>query len=781
MAILFPAPALQGTWQHFAARAREAEAAGDDSAALQLAVQAQQTADSAAAIRECAILTEALADRHVERTDAAESARVRGNAAFAKGDYAAAERCYDEALARTPKNAAVLTNRAACLLKRESFEAALSDCELALRVEPTRIKAAYRGGLAMLALQRPLGCKAMVDAALPRCTSQAEKSAFDELLAQVKTALSSGDAHDSAMREAGNAWNAVAAAAAAELAAPATAPGTAPATAPGTAAAAHSAAADFLVASFGAGPLGIGISNSDGGVVAVTSVDEASCAQAQGVRVGAVVTAVGGQPTAGLEKSQVTALVRAARRPFDMQFHQPDDTTASVAGGGSSGVVAAGSGGGVAGGSSSGAAPVSTVSTGAPEEPSQRVLATGGRDDGGRGARGVRGAVVPAALVASQHPGVAAAARALLTDTCAAEFRENGYTCLDLKACLDGAGSDEASSGSGGGGKVGGKGSGEGVSAEAQLEQLVQQAREFKSAGYCIGGQQNETRWRDDTACWLTAAAAATTLPALSNAITLLACIAHELNQRGGVGQSGDGDVDGSGGGGGGGEADCGIVDVGDVGDDDGGGGAEADAAAADAALAAAAAAGGATTQRIGADGKLRWSSDGGKLLRVPEAAMFAAYEGQGARYKPHRDNARIAPQSPSDLSLLNDRAVTIIIYLNRPSEWGGDGSSGGEAEGKAGGKQPEGASGSMGGQLRLHPKAAQVDDTALFASGWEGGHTEGSTSDRTTDSMAAGGVVADVLPVAGHVAVFRSELLHEVMPTVDGRLRLALSMWCVR
>jgi hypothetical protein len=29
-------------------------------------------------------------------------------------------------------------------------------------------------------------------------------------------------------------------------------------------------------------------------------------------------------------------------------------------------------------------------------------------------------------------------------------------------------------------------------------------------------------------------------------------------------------------------------------------------------------------------------------------------------------------------------------------------------------------------------------------------------------------------------VVAFRSELLHEVLPTVDGRLRLALSMWCV-
>ena len=138
----------------------------------------------------------------------------------------------------------------------------------------------------------------------------------------------------------------------------------------------------------------------------------------------------------------------------------------------------------------------------------------------------------------------------------------------------------------------------------------------------------------------------------------------------------------------------------------------------------------------------------------MPDAAMFAAYAGSGAKYKPHRDNALREPSAAAnaaagDDTLLNDRAVTIIIYLNAADGW--------EA--------------ATGGQLRIHADAAQADDEALFASGWEGGHGGGG----------AAGAFTDVLPTVGHSAVFRSELLHEVLPTVDGRLRLALSMWCVR
>lgn len=265
-----------------------------------------------------------------------------------------------------------------------------------------------------------------------------------------------------------------------------------------------------------------------------------------------------------------------------------------------------------------------------------------------------------------------------------------------------------------------------GLASAEELRTLVGQARALHGGGFCVGGAQNETRWRDDTACWLTAPSTAVTLPALSHAISLLGCLAHELNVRG-----------------------C-LADEPEAG-----------------------------APKLG-------------LLRVPEGAMFAAYQGMGAAYRPHRDNARrdggalaeqrgcaadrrgsvdeaaasaagegvvssvgesrppLSPTPPSQW--LNDRSVTLIIYLNDPQEWG-DGDD------------------AVGGELRLHPTARQCDDDALFGSGWQGGRDGGGVA----------GPVVDVLPHAGRVVLFRSELLHEVLSTHDGRLRLALSMWCVR
>ena len=624
MAAIFTPPAVDGSWESFLAQALEAEGAGNDKAALHYCMQASAAAgaNGAAAVAECSSFMAALADRHVQRTDAAEAARQLGNEAFSQGEYVHAEAHYTEALANTPRNALVLTNRAACALKRNDAQSALADCESALRIEPTRIKAAYRGAQALLLLQRPLGAAAMIDAALLKCSTAAERASLVELQGQVKAAMANGEAQASAMHEASEAWSSgpdestaiatggrdeggsaargvrggvrpaasVAAEAPASIAALAkmllndakvaefqrighTCLNLAQALQALEQASTGEAATDAtpagpggLTLSFGPGPLGLGLADHAGHVV-VSSVDAGLPAESLGVEVGAVVCAVNGESVLGRDKRAVVALIKASERPLGLGFRTSE----------LGGVVS------------------TATSSSAPR-----------------------------------------------------------------------------------------------MSPAEQLAQLVSQAKQLHGAGYCVGGQQNETRWRDDTACWLTAAAAAPTLPALSSAVTLLSCLAHELNERGNIREVG---------------------------------------------LAA---------QR-------------GRLLRTPAACMFASYAGPGARYKPHRDNAQREPgklqggeppgEPPS--TLLNDRAVTMIMYLNDPAGW------------------DEGA----GGHLRIHPEAAEADDEALFASGWEGG-------------LAGGGVAgpfADVLPIAGNCAIFRSELLHEVLPTVDGRTRLALSMWCVR
>ena len=83
MPAVFTAPAADGSWQSFLAQALEAEGAGNGKAALQYCMQASAVASGAAA-KECSAFTNALADRHVQREDAAECARKLGNEAFSK-------------------------------------------------------------------------------------------------------------------------------------------------------------------------------------------------------------------------------------------------------------------------------------------------------------------------------------------------------------------------------------------------------------------------------------------------------------------------------------------------------------------------------------------------------------------------------------------------------------------------------------------------------------------------------------------------------------------------
>lgn len=113
--------------------------------------------------------------------------------------------------------------------------------------------------------------------------------------------------------------------------------------------------------------------------------------------------------------------------------------------------------------------------------------------------------------------------------------------------------------------------------------------------------------------------------------------------------------------------------------------------------------------------------------LFVPLYCQFAAYQGDGsACYPLHRDNSPL----PDGLDWLNDRAYTILCYLN------------------------EGWSAADEGALRIQPHASEDSDGA--------------------------GPYVDVAPELGTICIFRSELLHEVRPTRAGRTRLALTMWAL-
>ena len=138
-----------------------------------------------------------------------------------------------------------------------------------------------------------------------------------------------------------------------------------------------------------------------------------------------------------------------------------------------------------------------------------------------------------------------------------------------------------------------------------------------------------------------------------------------------------------------------------------------------------------------------RMRSEARSCLLVPDHLQFAAYPPSRikGKYKPHRDNY----WDSSQRMRANDRDVTCIFYLN------------------------DGWAECDGGQLRLHPEARLADDETLLRS-WSGGHR----------GSGGAGPYVDVTPSAGRVAIFRSELLHEVLPNLSQRWRYALTMWVV-
>jgi len=81
-----------------------------------------------------------------------------------------------------------------------------------------------------------------------------------------------------------------------------------------------SALSQSLLATFAAGPLGLGLSNRSDGTVVVTSVGDGSAAEAQGVRVNSAVLEVSGESTSGLDKEGILAMIRSAARPLTLKL-----------------------------------------------------------------------------------------------------------------------------------------------------------------------------------------------------------------------------------------------------------------------------------------------------------------------------------------------------------------------------------------------------------------------------------------------------------------------------
>mmetsp|Transcript_15393 Transcript_15393/g.19234 ORF Transcript_15393/g.19234 Transcript_15393/m.19234 type:complete len:490 (-) Transcript_15393:160-1629(-) len=80
--------------------------------------------------------------------------KQRGNKELAAGHFTAAVRYYTAALALTPSNPPLLSNRALAYIKLESYGLAIQDASRAITTDPTFAKAFYRRGTANFALQK---------------------------------------------------------------------------------------------------------------------------------------------------------------------------------------------------------------------------------------------------------------------------------------------------------------------------------------------------------------------------------------------------------------------------------------------------------------------------------------------------------------------------------------------------------------------------------------------------------------------------------------------------
>lgn len=85
----------------------------------------------------------------------AEALKQAGNECFQKADFVGADKFYTQAIIKDPTNAAFFTNRALARVRMEQWEAVVTDCEKAIELVPTSLKAYTYLGQAQLALNRP--------------------------------------------------------------------------------------------------------------------------------------------------------------------------------------------------------------------------------------------------------------------------------------------------------------------------------------------------------------------------------------------------------------------------------------------------------------------------------------------------------------------------------------------------------------------------------------------------------------------------------------------------
>eukprot|EP00744_Colponema_vietnamica_P016963 GILI01023816.1.p1 GENE.GILI01023816.1~~GILI01023816.1.p1 ORF type:complete len:442 (+),score=155.43 GILI01023816.1:55-1380(+) len=112
-------------------------------------------------------------------------ARSKGNQLFVKGDFEQAVAEYSKGISLDPSQQVLLSNRAACYLRLEKWQEALSDAQKARELNPNCLKAHFREGQAFLGLRDFAEAASSFWSAMQIDPSNKElKKAFDDAIAQ---------------------------------------------------------------------------------------------------------------------------------------------------------------------------------------------------------------------------------------------------------------------------------------------------------------------------------------------------------------------------------------------------------------------------------------------------------------------------------------------------------------------------------------------------------------------------------------------------------------------
>lgn len=114
----------------------------------------------------------------------AEEARERGNVLFREGNYTEAMKHYNDALKRNDADPKSYSNRAACFTKLMAFPEAEKDCDKAIELDPTFIKAFIRKAAILFLKKDYMKCIDLCNEAKAKDTEQKHTAELDNQIAR---------------------------------------------------------------------------------------------------------------------------------------------------------------------------------------------------------------------------------------------------------------------------------------------------------------------------------------------------------------------------------------------------------------------------------------------------------------------------------------------------------------------------------------------------------------------------------------------------------------------